>query len=601
MQAKASAIEADRRRGEAEAAGAIARDRLSRLNIATGTRYLDAGDADSALLWYARAWGTDNDPAAEEGHRLRVGAALAARPELVGLGIHNALVSDALFSPDGARILTRVEGPEAYIWDYERGRLAVPPLRHEAKVWHAAWSHDGTLVATASDDRTARIWDARDGRPIRTLRHPDGVRWLAFAPGSARLETACADGKVRTWDTASGAEAGPPLELPEAVQYVAYSGDGTKLLTADRSGTARVWDARSRKPLTPPLPHAALDKIDVEYGYRRYPAFSPDGSRLLTADKAVHVWDAATGERRLAPHAVKNRVTSLGWSPDGTRIVLTLDPVFAATILSARDGSVEAELRHPRAVQNAVFDPKGERLMTLQFRRGRPPLGPPEPDARVAGSAVRLVGPGARLLEGRPALPRVQRGRDGPRLVAGADAGVPAVRFLGRPGAPAEARRRPGRETPGLRPVGPGRGAVRGRHADGRRDRREGRGRSDPPPRPSRPGPGRLLHRRRPHALRGHEGSRHPPVGCRPRRGVGAPLPAGRTGDRRPPPPDLQAGQVPRQPRRGRPHPGRRHRVAPGLGCEGRPSPAGPPPDLEGGRRSSSAPGRPPGGSRTRR
>ncbi len=364
VQAKASAIEADRRRGEAEAAGAEARDRLSRLNIATGTRYLDAGDADSALLWYARAWSTDKDPAAEESHRLRVGAALAARPELVGLGVHNGLVSDAVFSPDGTRILTRLEGPEAYIWDYERGRLAVPPLRHDAKVWHAAWSHDGTVVATASDDGTARIWSARDGHRIRNLCHPGPVRWLAFAPGSARLATACTDGKVRTWDTVAGTEAGPPLELTQAVQYVAYSGDGTKLLTADQSGSARVWDAGTRKPLTPSLPHAAQDAIDLEYGYRRYPAFSPDGTRVLTAEKAVHVWDAATGERRLGPHAVKNRVTSLGWSPDGTRIVLTLDPVFSATILSAHDGSVEAELRHPRAVQNAVFDPRGERLLS---------------------------------------------------------------------------------------------------------------------------------------------------------------------------------------------------------------------------------------------
>ena len=141
----------------------------------------------------------------------------------------------------------------------------------------------------------------------------DGSRSCRLCPAGDRV----ADGKVRIWDTASGAEAGPPLELPGAVQYVAYSGDGTKLLTAERSGTARVWDAQSQKPLTPPLPHAALDKIDVEYGYRRYPAFSPDGSRVLTADKAVHVWDAATGERRLDPYAVKNRVTSLGWSPDG--------------------------------------------------------------------------------------------------------------------------------------------------------------------------------------------------------------------------------------------------------------------------------------------
>ena len=90
--------------------------------------------------------------------------------------------------------------------------------------------------------------------------------------------------------------------------------------------------------------------------------------------------------RRLAPHAVKNRVTSLGWSPDGTRIVLTLDPIFSATILSTRDGSVEAELRHPRAIQNAVFDPKGGRLMTcssgavvhLWDLRSRMPVWPPQ-------------------------------------------------------------------------------------------------------------------------------------------------------------------------------------------------------------------------------
>ena len=362
--AKASAAEADRRRIEAEAAGATARDRLNRLNIATGTRHLDTGDVDSALLWYARAWDADRDPAAEESHRLRVGAALAARPELVGLGVHNAPVLDAVFSPNGARILTRVDGPEAYIWDYERSRLAAPPLRHEAKVRHVAWCPDGTLVATASDDRTARVWDARDGRLVHTLRHPDRIPWLAFAPVGARLATACADGQVRSWDPSSGAEAASPLTLPAEVEYVAYSGDGARLLTADRSGAARVWDAASGKPLTPPLSHAPQDAADREFGYHRYPAFSPDGMRVLTADQDLHIWDAATGERRLGPNRMTSRVTSVNWSPDGTRIVVTQDPVPTAVILSASDGSVEARMTHPRTAQLAVFDPGGMRLLS---------------------------------------------------------------------------------------------------------------------------------------------------------------------------------------------------------------------------------------------
>src|SRR5262249_55244594 len=65
----------------------------------------------------------------------------------------------------------------------------------------------------------------------------------------------------------------------------AFSPDGSRVVTASRDKTARIWDAASAKEI------AVLRGHDTDV---RSAAFSPDGSRIVTAsaDKTARIWDA---------------------------------------------------------------------------------------------------------------------------------------------------------------------------------------------------------------------------------------------------------------------------------------------------------------------
>src|SRR5262249_21574539 len=116
-EAATAADEAARDRDEA-------RRRLVRLYVSSRARGQDAGGLPHAVLWFQRAWEKDgNDPAAEPSHRARVAGVLAELPDLLGVCFHAAKVCDAVFSPDGQRVLTRTDGNEALLWDYANGRL----------------------------------------------------------------------------------------------------------------------------------------------------------------------------------------------------------------------------------------------------------------------------------------------------------------------------------------------------------------------------------------------------------------------------------------------------------------------------------------------
>ena len=69
----------------------------------------------------------------------------------------------AVFSQNGAWMLTASFDETAKLWDVESGECLKTFEGHHGAVLSAAFSHDSARMLTASDDGTAKLWDVESG------------------------------------------------------------------------------------------------------------------------------------------------------------------------------------------------------------------------------------------------------------------------------------------------------------------------------------------------------------------------------------------------------------------------------------------------------
>lgn len=191
----------------------------------------------------------------------------------------------ALFSPNGAWLVTTSKDKTARVWDWRTGQPLLEPLRHEGPVVWADVSHDNEHIATISRDKTVRIWEARSGKLLHTLVHaeePYNFNSIQFSPDGRWLVTA-AGNTAQVWDTHTGQPLTLPLKHDGRVNSVRFSPEGRRLVTAS-FGAARIWDVASGHLLSEPLQHR--ERVS-------YAEFSPDGRRVVTAakDGTAGIWE----------------------------------------------------------------------------------------------------------------------------------------------------------------------------------------------------------------------------------------------------------------------------------------------------------------------
>lgn len=208
--------------------------------------------------------------------------------------VHEGIISDVAFSPDGTRFATASWDGTARVWSAADGHPITPLLPHDKRVFSVRFSADGRSIVTASEDGFVRIWDSMSGSRRATLPHPPQPAYAEFSSDGKYVVTATITprtngptaGSAVIW-TVNGRRL-RELRHADNVLHAAFTLDGKRVATASLDRTARIWDAKTGQPQTPPLQHA--DRL-------WFVRFSPDGRLVVTTcyDGTARVWDVRTG------------------------------------------------------------------------------------------------------------------------------------------------------------------------------------------------------------------------------------------------------------------------------------------------------------------
>lgn len=293
------------------------------------------------------------------------------------VGNHPAVYRRAFFSSDGRRMFIPGNQCAAKVYDLPSGKEI---LTFPSRINSVEFSLDGERLVTLGGDRLAQVWDLREKRLLLTLREPAGfLQSAVLSPDGRLIATVGTEGVVRVWSATPGREEYNTDTLVWTGS--AYGTNPDRLLLGGCLRRSRVHDVPSGRPI------AALNsRVHLAMAA----SFSPDGRRIVTAsqEREARVWDAQSGQQVGALDGHTSFAACASYSPDG-RVVATgalgefrlwdartLKPVYTISGLTG-------------VVWRIVFDPPGERMITIS----RKAFGPPNQPAAiwdVASGQLRL-------------------------------------------------------------------------------------------------------------------------------------------------------------------------------------------------------------------
>jgi WD40 repeat protein len=334
------------------------------------------------------------------------------------------LVWSADFSPDGS-LLALGLGDGTVQVNPLRGGPSLQLAGHTSAAFRVRFTPDGRSLISGSSDGTARVWNTDFHAAARVL-VGRGERNTALEQRGRVLVSAAHEGSVEVWPVGDAGlgpvvgedpvvlegHAGRPVvaldraarllatadsvlpqvrvwpitgtwildrERPRAtlatggvgVRTLALDGEGELLAALLMDGTLALW----RLGDTP----SQMVRLREYGGTSAEPntlAFSPDGRTLasIVEPHALAVWDRSAllsaspseppPQPTLSFEGHDARVQSLGFSPDGRRVVSTaLDQTARVWNLDA-PADAPVVLEHGDFVHAAVFDPGGRHLLT---------------------------------------------------------------------------------------------------------------------------------------------------------------------------------------------------------------------------------------------
>jgi WD40 repeat protein len=279
---------------------------------------------------------------------------------LLDLSIPQTICRRALWSPDGARILTLEYFESATVWDAESGEelLRITDIINPQSV---DWSPSGDLFAVSGSEGFVHVWDVINKKEFAKISGTLGwAEHLTFSPDGERILAAGEDNKLNILDLTE-TSLSIPMPMCGWISIAAWSPDGDQITFGSPCPPdylVNIWDANSGEQLF------AIRGNDFSPG--KTVAWSPSGDRILsvTEDNAAWVWDASNGEplQNFLGHDINIWVVS--WSPDGNQIA-TADESGKVIVWDSNSGEELLKFSgHKYPVRSVTWSPDGSSILS---------------------------------------------------------------------------------------------------------------------------------------------------------------------------------------------------------------------------------------------
>ena len=196
----------------------------------------------------------------------------------------------------------------------------MPPkaYRVPVPVTAVAFSPDGKQLASSGYHEVI-LWNPADGKMIRRITNiAERVYDITYSADGKQMAVAAGTpgqiGEIKLFSTADGSLQGDLVRTGDSVFAVAYSPDGKKIAAAGADRAIRIYDLATGKQLLAIEDHADW-VMDV--------AWTPDGKKLASAsrDKTSKVFDATTGDSLVTFNSHGQPVFGVGFSADGNQVI----------------------------------------------------------------------------------------------------------------------------------------------------------------------------------------------------------------------------------------------------------------------------------------
>jgi WD40 repeat protein len=230
---------------------------------------------------------------------------------------HSQPVTAVAVSPDGLMFATCSTDKTIHLRCTVTSRLLCPFIGHQDEVYCLAFSPDSSKLLSGGSAGIIHLWDLKTFRSCRVFEgHTEAINSLSWIPHSLHFLSASEDRTIRRWDANTGEVIDVVQGSSHAITDIDVFPDGERFVASSRSGRVYILN-RGVRTLADQR-NSGVDAIKLL-------ACSADGVFLAACgpDAVLHIWDVQTGEAVGIFEGAGSYPTSLEFSPDSSRIIMT--------------------------------------------------------------------------------------------------------------------------------------------------------------------------------------------------------------------------------------------------------------------------------------